>query len=330
MGQKQLDKVLIQNKSGQNVEAIAPLIISASRSTDLPAHHSDWFFNRLSAGYAKWVNPFNGKEQYVSFRECRLFVFWSKYPAPFTNHLEELEKRGLNYYFHFTLNDYEAENYEPQLPPLMERIDTFVSLSERIGPGRVLWRFDPLIISDKIDIDELLERVSRIGKTISQYTSRLTVSFLTPYQKVINRCKKRGVILDEISREKRDVILKAILQMSKEWNIDLFTCAEENNYNEVGIPNGKCVDEQLIVKEFNGDTKLMNFLCEDTPVDLFTGYKFRSGLKDTGQRKNCNCIKSKDIGKYNTCLYDCVYCYANSSSRMKEKMYDLHSEILGG
>ena len=48
-------------------------------------------------------------------------------------YLEELDKRGIHYYFQVTLNDYERENFEPNVPPLQERIDTFRQLSRRIG-----------------------------------------------------------------------------------------------------------------------------------------------------------------------------------------------------
>ena len=68
--------------SGKRIFAQAPLIISASRSTDIPAFYSDWFIRRLEAGYVKWYNPFNGVPLYVSLANAHLFVFWSKNPDP--------------------------------------------------------------------------------------------------------------------------------------------------------------------------------------------------------------------------------------------------------
>ena len=45
------EKVTITIDNGEQVEASAPVIISASRSTDIPAFYAKWLFNRLAKGY---------------------------------------------------------------------------------------------------------------------------------------------------------------------------------------------------------------------------------------------------------------------------------------
>ena len=95
--------------SGDSVDAMAPVIVSASRSTDIPAFYSKWFFERLKKGYCVWFNPFNQKPSYVSFKNCRVIVFWTKNPKPILPYLHELDERGIHYYFQVTLNDYVKE-----------------------------------------------------------------------------------------------------------------------------------------------------------------------------------------------------------------------------
>ena len=68
--------------NGRLVKAQAPIIVSASRSTDIPAFYTDWFFKRLEIGYSAWTNPFNGVKSYVSYDKTRFIVFWSKNPRP--------------------------------------------------------------------------------------------------------------------------------------------------------------------------------------------------------------------------------------------------------
>ena len=110
------------NATGR-VKAMTPVILSASRSTDIPAYYGQWFMNRLRAGWCAWVNPFNRRPSYVSFRDVKAVVFWTKNPAPFLQHLDELDARGLHYYFQYTLNDYEREGFEPNVPALEKRIE---------------------------------------------------------------------------------------------------------------------------------------------------------------------------------------------------------------
>ena len=107
------EKVKIHRQTGECVEAIAPIIVSASRSTDIPAFHSDWFFNRLKSGYCGWRNPFNQQESFVSFAKTRCVVFWSKNPAPLLDKLHLLKERDIHSYVQFTLNHYKAEGFEP-------------------------------------------------------------------------------------------------------------------------------------------------------------------------------------------------------------------------
>ena len=137
--------------------AIAPLVISASRATDIPAFHAKWFMNRLRAGYCLWQNPFNARQrQYISFEKCAVIVFWSKYPAPLLPYLAEVEDRGVSFYFQYTLNDYEAEGLEPHVPSLARRIAAFREIASRFGRHRVVWRHDPILLGGGLGLAAIL------------------------------------------------------------------------------------------------------------------------------------------------------------------------------
>ena len=99
-------KIIITNEVGEQVEATAPVIISASRSTDIPAFYAKWFFNRLAKGYCAWYNPFNQQKMYISFSKCKVVVCWTKNPKPIIPYLHILDGMGIHYYFQVTLNDY--------------------------------------------------------------------------------------------------------------------------------------------------------------------------------------------------------------------------------
>src|SRR6056297_3462321 len=131
------------------------MIISASRRTDIPAFYSDWFMNRIREGYYFKVNPFNKNQKKgisLDSKEVDMIVFWSKYPEPMIEYIDELSSKGYNFYFQYTLNNY-PEILEPRLPDLEKRIEVFKKLSEKIGKKRVIWRYDPIIISNKTPME---------------------------------------------------------------------------------------------------------------------------------------------------------------------------------
>jgi DNA repair photolyase len=290
------NKVII-DKEGVELEAIAPEIVSASRATDVPAFHIGKLINDLGVGYTTWKNPFNNKESYVSFSNTRLIVFWTKDPRPLMDELAEIDKKIKNYYFHFTLNDYEEIGLEPMVPPLGERIDTFKELSQMVGKEKVIWRYDPLISREGKGLDKVLSRVKKIGDMIHGYTEKLVFSFadIERYKRVKGRL---GSQYREYSKDEKEYIAQELMLMNGDWGLEIASCSEDIDLDKYGIKHNKCIDDILIRRLFGNDEKLMDFLD-------------RAGKKDEGQRKDCRCIPSKDIGKYGTCKHGCKYCYAS-------------------
>ncbi|NTW54852.1 MAG: DUF1848 domain-containing protein [Chlorobaculum sp.] len=303
------EKLPLLIESGETIQAVAPVIVSASRATDIPAFHAEWFMARLRVGYVPWRNPFNPRQrQYVSFRKTRAVIFWSKNPAPLLPQLPEIEAMGLNYYFQFTLNDYEADGLEPGVPPLDERIETFRRLADRIGPERVVWRFDPLLLTDLLTAAALLDRIDRLAGMLRCHTRKLVISFadLQRYRSVQHRLSRHCAGAREFTPDEMVAFAARLVDLNKGWGLELATCAEAVEL--AGIAHNRCIDERLLARCFSNDGELMAFLGGGA---LFSGEaSSRPALKDRGQRKACGCIVSKDIGAYGTCGYGCLYCYA--------------------
>ncbi len=327
------DKEIITLDNGQTALAQAPVIVSASRSTDIPGFYSDWFLNRLRKGYSAWTNPFNGVKNYVSYSHIRLIVFWSKNPESLLKPnglLEYLKEKGINCYVQFTLNDYETEGLEKGVPPLSKRIDTFKSLVERLGVGKVIWRFDPLILTDKINVDTLLRKIQRIGNELQGYTEKLVFSFadIAAYKKVKANLELNSVRYKEFSDRGMLQFAEGLQRLNEKWGYTLATCGERIDLSRFGVEHNKCIDDDLMIKFFSEDKVLMDFLgVEIQDTDLFSGERTiikKKNNKDKGQRQYCGCIVSKDIGEYNTCAHLCEYCYANSSKELALRNLQTH------
>ncbi len=341
---------------GRLIKAQAPIIVSVSRSTDIPAFYADWFFKRLEIGYSAWTNPFNGVKSYVSYDKTRFIVFWSKNPRPLLNHLDELKERGIGCYMQYSLNDYEEEKLERGVPPIAERIDTFKKLVDTLGFGSVIWRFDPLMLTDDIDIDKLLKKIENTGDQLKGYTEKLVFSFadIASYRKVKSNLEANGVPYHEWTEEQMKEFASRLVELNKRkgWNYKLATCGEKGRYPDVE-PN-HCIDDELIIRRAYHDKELMTFLKADIKQmpeqDLFGEsellpenaiilgngqYATRGDNRDKGQREFCGCMASKDIGEYNTCPHLCEYCYANTSkdaalANWKRHLHNPYNETITG
>ncbi|HOT03478.1 MAG TPA: DUF1848 domain-containing protein [Methanolinea sp.] len=317
------EHVEIMDDEGIRRDAIAPVIVSASRSTDIPAFFGEWFIHRLMRGHVAWINPWNRQGVFVSFAHTRVFAFWSKNPRPFMTSLSSIREMGYSYYFLFTLNDYESEGLEPGIPELSERVKTFLELSRMIGPGRVVWRYDPLLLSDSLGVDDLLSRVEKIGFRLKRHTRRLVISFID-IQKypTVRRTLEKGGFSDvrEFSDQDIDLFCSGLADMNAEWGLSLSACGEPRDLSSYGISRGQCISGDLLRDEFRHDQALMQFLGEpeNKKVERPRSIPFRH-LKDPGQRGACGCIASKDIGQYSTCMHLCRYCYANASAHAVEE-----------
>jgi DNA repair photolyase len=324
------DKIQIKRDNGEMVDAQAPVIISASRSTDIPAFYADWFFERLNKGYVAWKNPFNGVYSYVSFKNTRLIVFWSKNPKPLLDYLDELKNKNINCYIQFTLNDYVQEQLEINVPSVEERIETFKKLVDKLGKGKVIWRFDPLILTKTIDVNELLRRIKRIGDELKGYTEKLVFSYadISIYKKVKKNLENNLISYREFTQEDMVSFAEGLYKLNKDWNFAISTCAEKIPLERYNIQHNKCIDDDLMIKYFSHDKVLMDFLkIKIIPADMFNPnerIEKRQDNKDKGQREFCGCIISKDIGEYNTCPHLCEYCYANASKEIALKNWELH------
>ena len=342
------NSVYIINDKGERVEATAPVIISASRSTDIPAFYAKWFFNRLAKGYCVWYNPFNKKPMYISFKNTKAIVFWTKNPKPILPYLKELDARGIHYYFQVTLNDYVNEGFEPNVPSVEQRVKTFKQLSDMVGKEKVIWRFDPLIVTPEITPRTLLAKVWKVGNMLKGYTDKLVFSFVDvlAYRKVqsnlikeIGCFTKDNVESSELTQSQKTEIVDGLVKLrdiwkEQGWNISLATCAEDLDLEQYGIEHNRCIDGELMKKLFSDDEDFIYYLNtgylpeRDMFGQLSKPHKIKDakGMKDKGQRKVCGCMISKDIGMYNTCKHFFVFFYDNKSKESVLENNKLHSD----
>ena len=302
----------------ENPEPVYPHLLSISRRCDVPAFHGEWLCRVLERGEVPVPNPYSGKSRRVSFASVLAAVLWTKNPEPFFSLLDRFSGFIPRFYVHYTLNDYSQTGLEPGLPPLQKRIDSFKRLADRLGAGRVVWRFDPLCLAAGISLDTLLERVSLLAERLAGYTDELVFSFYKPdeYSRVRRNMDHAGVSVRPFSSNEVFKAARALGEIAACRGMHAVSCAETADLEAAGISPSRCIDDRRFVRLYPGYRELMLHLGRVAgPERLFpeTGEETYKRLKDRHQRRGCGCIRSVDIGTYNSCPHGCLYCYANRS-----------------
>jgi hypothetical protein len=282
-------------------------IISASRRTDIPKFYAKWFIERIRQGHAAYRNPFSGQTYEVSLRpeDVRAIVFWSKDFRPLERHLDELDRRGFRYYFQFTITGL-PRIFEERVPDPEVAVATAARLAARTSPAHVQWRFDPIVLSDRVDADATAARFARLARAMEGVTRRCTVSFMERYSKVRRNLapleRDHGVRFCEASIEGKRALAARLAAIAQKHAITLLSCCDDALIQEGPggrVGKARCVDGELI-----------DALFPDPAAAP-------SGPGPT--REQCGCTASRDIGAYDTCPHGCFYCYANAN---KEKALD--------
>ena len=276
------------------------MIISASRRTDIPACYSQWLVNRMKAGEVLVRNPMNPRQVsrvVLSPETVDGFVFWTKNPIPMMEHLHVFDAYA--YYFQFTLNAY-GSDVEPGIPAKGNTmIPAFCRLADRIGPERVIWRYDPILLSDTYTIEHHIRYFDMIAKRLHPYTRKCTISFIDLYSKTLRNGHGRALTIEEQYQ-----LAEILSQIAHSYGLAMDTCAEHMDLERFGIGHARCIDGQLFEKLLG------------VPV---------SDIRDKSQRPACRCMQSIDIGAYDTCVNGCTYCYANMNAHRAMQNYRMHN-----
>jgi hypothetical protein len=284
------------------------MIISASRRTDIPAFYAEWFMNRIRDGYAIVPNPVNPRQTArVSLRpeDVDAIVFWTRHPLPLLPVLPELDGRGYRYYFQYTLMD-NPRAFDPHTPALADAVATFRELSERIGPRRVIWRYDPIVFSTVTGADFHLDAFGRIAALLAGHTRRAVISIADDYRHTAGRMaalREQGIRILKAEDSLLNALMPGLVASAQSGGMEVVSCAEAFDLRRDGVAPGKCIDDDLI--------------RDGLGVEV-------GAAKDPRQRPKCLCVASKDIGAYDTCVFGCRYCYATRSFDVARRRLQEH------
>lgn len=281
-------------------------IVSVSRRTDVPAYYADWFMAQVERGEVIYPNPISFKPVRLSLRpEHVLFlVFWTRNPHPLERHLPRLEDFYTRaFYFHFTINGL-PKTLETNNPPMDFAVAAFQRLAARY-PGRVFWRYDPIVLSDLTPPDYHVEKFGALCERLRGHTARCYFSFVSWYQKVrrnfAQAARNYGVQFQDADLQARRQLLQQLAPLAAGHGIQLHSCCQEALCAVPQVVKAHCVDIETI--------------------RALAPERFRK-VRAAPTREDCGCHESRDIGYYDSCPHGCIYCYANLNRARAKNFYE--------
>jgi len=278
------------------------MIINVGGRTDIVNYYTPWLLNRLSEGYAYSRNPFARENVYklsLKPEDVDCLLFCSKNYQPILKHIGDIDEK-YNILCNYTITAY-GKDIEPKVPSINQSIKTLKQLSDIVGSNKILWRYDPILLTEKYTIEKHLETFEYIAEKISPLVYRCIFSFVDMYKKVEENMPE----IIPLTEEDKVKLLKGIGEISKRYNLYTQSCATNESYEKYNIHAAGCTTREILEQAHN------------------VVYK---NVKGTGIRENCHCIPSRDIGAYNSCLSECKYCYANRKPDIPKKVIKLHDE----
>ena len=272
---------------------VSPRLITASRRTDVPAFYSRWLRHRLEAGFCHVLNPYNGSVSRVELapRQVAAVAFFTRDPRPLLPQLPCLLEEGFRFYAHVTVNGY-PRAFEPHAPALEDAVRAVRLLSGVLGTEHVLWRYDPVVLSDATPAAWHRERFATLAGELSGAVAGCYLSFATWYTKTERRlgrvAAREGWRVERPSQVEQGALARALLDTATAHGLRLFACAADDLVEE-GLERGRCADA-LQIAALRPDLAL--------------------ALKAAPTRPGCGCCAATDIGAFDSCCYGCEYCYA--------------------
>ena len=282
-------------------------IVSASHRTDIPAFYGEWFRARLRAGFARVANPFGGAEYSVALAPEAVagFVFWTRNVAPFLDVLDEVRSHGTPFVVQHTVTGY-PRILDRFVPAASRTIPVLVRLAERFGPEVVVWRYDPVVLTEATPMEFHLANLARIGRQLAGVTNEVVLSFVHPYAKTRAHMARLDCNWSDPDDDEKRGFIRELARCAAELGFRPTVCAQPALLDGAATA-ARCVDARRLERVAAG-----------------WGSPRAIAVPVAGNRPGCECHQSRDIGAYETCPHGCVYCYAVGSHERATAYYRAH------
>ena len=269
--------------------------ITASRREDFLSspERLRWLVESLDRGECQVPNPHGGLPYTVKMtrEDVWAMIFWTKNPLPGMGWLDKLEMFNIPMIFFLTLNNY-PDPWEKGFPPITARLSAARELQEHYGKDSVWLRYDPLILTEchltrqwhENNVEYLLDNWNGLPRCVMSMV--LTGGGYRFIQQRIDRELSGDALVTDVQRYAE--LAGGLGEIASWYGVDVEICAQPALAMAAGLPEVACLDYNVLKRVVDN---LPPIRCLPT-------------------RKHCSCIQSRDVGQYNVCGNQCLYCYA--------------------
>ncbi len=291
------------------------MIISASYTTDIPTFYGEWFMNRLHAGFCKMVNPYGGQIYTIDLSPAQVdgFVFWTKNIGPFLQHLPAIQELGYPFLIQHSINGYPSA-LESRVINYAHTLNAMRQLAQAYGPQRLIWRYDPILFTSLTPPAWHRTNFAKLARELAGVTDEVVISFAQIYRKTernLSEAAQQSAFTwhehnpdDPGFMESARTLAAELAEIAASYGMQMRVCAQKAFLMPGLIEEASCVDAARL--------------------ERVAGHPILNNARQKGNRKECACAASKDIGAYDTCPHGCVYCYAVQRRDQAVERYKAH------
>ncbi len=221
--------------------------ISASRRTDIPALFAPWFRGRLEAGFVEYVpaGPPRRVRRSLAPRDVTHFTFWTKWPRPFLSTLRVVLERGFPVLWNVTITGLGGTDLEPHVPSAERAVPALLEVSRRVGAAAVMWRYDPVLVTDRFDARHHLATFTRLADALAGHVDRVALSYVELFARRVapNLAaweRESGDRLHRLSLDALEDLFGRLREVAESRGIPFTLCCSEPLRARLGVPRSGC------------------------------------------------------------------------------------------
>ena len=141
------------------------------------------------------------------------FVFWARNPRPFLPVLDQVAARHQPFVLQTTITGY-PRAIDRHVPPSAPVIRTLVTIARDHGPEVVVWRYDPILLTDHLTAAWHRRNFAGLASRLAPLTDEVVVPFAHFYYKSTRHLSAAGIAWRDPPADEKHALLADLVKIA--------------------------------------------------------------------------------------------------------------------